>query len=63
MASGKPIVATSIEGYSSVMTNEKQGFLVPPKNEQDLQEALETLIDDAALRREMGNRGMETAAH
>jgi len=61
MASGKPIVATSIEGYSSVMTNEKQGFLVPPKSEDGLQEALETLIDDAELRREMGNRGMASA--
>ena len=61
MASGKPIVATSIEGYSSVMTNEKEGFLVTPKNEEALQEALEALIDDAELRREMGNNGMKTA--
>lgn len=61
MAAGKPIVATSIEGYSSVMTHGQQGLLVPPKDEEALETSLETLLEDAALREELGNNGRQTA--
>ncbi|MDA0988927.1 MAG: glycosyltransferase family 4 protein [Chloroflexi bacterium] len=61
MAAGKPIVATSIEGYSSVMTHGQQGLLVPPNDEEALETSLETLLEDAALREELGNNGRQTA--
>jgi len=61
MAAGKPIVASSIEGYSSVMSHDVEGLLVPPKNEEALEASLETLLEDAALREELGNNGRQTA--
>jgi phosphatidylinositol alpha-mannosyltransferase len=61
MALGKPIVATAIEGYASVLTHQREGLLVPPKNDRDLARALSELLTDEAMRREMGDRGLVTA--
>ena len=58
MAAGKPVVASDIVGYAGVMTDGVQGFLVPPKKEDDLASALARLIEDKSLRMEMGNRGL-----
>ena len=57
MASGKPIVASNIEGYSSVMSNGDEGLLVPPKDEEALAEALMSLIEDSSLREKLGSNG------
>jgi phosphatidylinositol alpha-mannosyltransferase len=61
MAAGKPIVASDIEGYSSVMTHGREGLMVPPRDEEALQASLETLLEDPSLREEMGSRGSQTA--
>ncbi len=61
MAVGKPIVATSIEGYASVITHGREGLLVPPKNDKELACALLSLISDEPLRRQMGAQGVLTA--
>ena len=57
MASGKPIIASNIEGYASVMSDGVQGILVPPKDEEALESALVTRIEDPDLRWQMGNNG------
>ena len=61
MAAGKPVVASGIEGYRGVMQHGKQGLLFQNKNVESLAAELETLIRDPEQRREMGERGRQTA--
>jgi phosphatidylinositol alpha-mannosyltransferase len=64
MAAHKPIIATNIEGYSSVVTHGVEGLLVPPKDEEALAQALLSLFSDQALRHQMGvNGGIKAEAH
>jgi len=62
MATGKPIVASNISGYASVLNHGAEGLLVPPRDRQALAQALITLISDKPLRQQMGERGLVTAA-
>jgi phosphatidylinositol alpha-mannosyltransferase len=62
MAAGKPIVASNLEGYATLVTHGAQGLLVPPKNEKKLAEALISLMADERLRQEMGARGKAKAS-
>jgi len=57
MAAGKPVVASNIQGYASVLTHGVEGLLVPPKDEEMLAQALISLMGDQALRQQMGARG------
>jgi phosphatidylinositol alpha-mannosyltransferase len=57
MATGKPVVASNISGYASVITNGQEGLLVPPKQEVPLAQAIARLIKDPELGRTMGERG------
>lgn len=57
MALGKPIVATNIEGYASVVTHGEDGLLVPPKNSEALADALIAVLSDKALQEKMAARG------
>jgi phosphatidylinositol alpha-mannosyltransferase len=57
MATGKPVVATNIPGYASVVSDGEDGLLVPPQNYQELARALKTLLNDEALRKQMGEKG------
>ncbi len=63
MASGKPIVATDIEGYRRVVEPGVDGLLVPPKNGRALAEALLRLAGDPSSRMEMGQAGRSKAQH
>ncbi len=61
MALGKPVVASNIPGYASVMTHGKEGLLVPPKDVNELARALMSLMADESRRQQMGDRGLLTA--
>jgi len=53
-ASGTPVVASEIAGYRQVVTQGRDGLLVPPGDALALAEALRSLWLDPSRRREMG---------
>ncbi len=57
MACGKPVVATNIQGYASVLANGEEGLLVPPRDAKSLAHALLSLLNDKNLRLKMGAKG------
>jgi glycosyltransferase involved in cell wall biosynthesis len=61
MASGLPIVATSVGGIPEIVAEGTTGFLVPPNDPETLAVKLGVLIDDEKLRREMGHLGRQRA--
>ncbi len=54
MASGLPVVASSIAGNEELVIDGKTGCLVTPEDIEALRDALKTLLADAALRQQMG---------
>lgn len=61
MASGKPVVATNIAGYASVLTHGQEGLLAKPSNHRSLAAALLTLLKDKQMRARMAEQGLLTA--
>jgi phosphatidylinositol alpha-mannosyltransferase len=61
MASGVPVVASAIPGFSQVVEAGGDGLLVPAGKPEGFTTALETLIADPGLRRQMGRHGIEKA--
>ena len=61
MASGKPVIASQIAGYSQLVTSGEEGLLVPPKDEVALAKAIGSLLDNQSLRQEMGAKGKQKA--
>jgi len=61
MAAGRPMVASNIEGYASVITHGVEGLLVRPKEVDALAEAIIELLADPDERREMGERAQQRA--
>ena len=61
MAAGRPLVASNIEGYASVVTHGVEGLLVTPKDARSLAAAIIELLADPDKRREMGKNGRQRA--
>ena len=61
MAFGRPVVATAVGGLTDAVEDEVTGLLVPPGDPDALRGALERLLEDADLRRRLGEAGRERA--
>jgi len=61
MASGLPIVSTDCVGPKEIIDNNENGFLIPRGDKEELRERLMQLIENPALREEMGARGRKKA--
>ena len=61
MACGTPIVTTDLPGHRTVVTPDREGLVVPPRDAEALTRALRALLLDPGARGEMGRRGIETA--
>ncbi|MBC7190664.1 glycosyltransferase [Candidatus Aerophobetes bacterium] len=60
MVCGKPIVSTNLPtGVPFVNQDKKTGIVVPPKNPQALAEAINTLLENPALRKKYGGCAKE----
>jgi len=58
MAMGKPIVASNIAGYATLVNHGVDGLLVPPRDKKSLAQALISLMTDESLRHQMGAKGL-----
>ena len=50
MASGCPVVSTSVGGITDMIVDGESGLLVPPQNERELAEAIDRVLSDGDLR-------------
>ncbi|HVP57689.1 MAG TPA: glycosyltransferase family 4 protein [bacterium] len=62
MAAAKPVVATAIDGYRGVVTDQVEGLLVAPGDTAGLVGAIERLARDRELREALGARGLRKAS-
>jgi phosphatidylinositol alpha-mannosyltransferase len=57
MAAGAALVASAIDGYINVATNEKDSLLVPPGESRQLAAAINTVLSDSRLRGQLVAEG------
>jgi glycosyltransferase involved in cell wall biosynthesis len=60
MSCGLPVVATAVSGNLDVITHQKNGILIPPKEPKKLAEAISLLLDDEQLRKNLGINARKT---
>jgi len=58
MASGKPVVSTTVAGIPELVAPNKTGLLVPPRDAHALTGAIKELIRNNALRTSLGRAGL-----
>ncbi|MDQ2960434.1 MAG: glycosyltransferase family 4 protein [Candidatus Dormibacteraeota bacterium] len=61
MASGVPVLASAIPGFTTVIAAGKDGLLVPPRQPRVWAQAIETVVNDDDLSRSMIANGLRTA--
>jgi len=57
MAAGRPIVATNVGGNPEVIIDGVTGFLIPPKEPQNMSEAIAKILQNPELAKQMGEAG------
>ena len=62
MAAGIPAVVTSVGGNPEVISHNKTGLLVPPRNEYALAEACSILLTDQKFRSQLSLNGQHNVA-
>jgi len=63
MALGKPIIASNICGIPDLIQNGKNGYLVPPKNPDELARYIQILLEDKNKRIQMGMEGEKLSSN
>jgi len=61
MAMGRPIIATDIGGNAEAVVDNETGFIIPPDNSDELASRIMLLYENAAKRREMGEKARQRA--
>jgi len=61
LAAGLPVIASAEGGPAEVVTDGRDGLLVPPRDAQALAKALTRLAGDAELRVRLGHAGRQTS--
>jgi N-acetyl-alpha-D-glucosaminyl L-malate synthase BshA len=59
MACGLPVIGTNVGGIPEGIENGINGFIIPPKNVDELTNRLEILFKDKNLRKEFGNNSLK----
>ena len=57
---GLPVIASDVGGIPEIISDGKNGLLVPTKNEQRLAKAILKLVNDAQFRKKLGQNAKET---
>lgn len=63
MATGTPVVSTSISGIPELIKHEETGLLVPPENPEALADSLQRLIEDRKLALSLTANAKEHVKH
>jgi glycosyltransferase involved in cell wall biosynthesis len=57
MACSKPVIASNVGGIRLLVKDEKNGFLVKPRDIEGIETSIRRLCEDPELSRKMGNTG------
>jgi glycosyltransferase involved in cell wall biosynthesis len=60
MSCGLPVIATDVRGNREIISDKKNGIIVPPRNPKKLAETIIMLMDDAKLRKTISINAKET---
>ena len=63
MANSLPVIATDVGAIPSVLSNQKNALIIPPKDEVSLKNAIIQLKDDSFLRQKLIKNGRELASN